>query len=119
MKKVFVIFVLGLCVTSFASAQSKEAEVKIKTSAVCKMCKKTIEKALMYEKGVKSSELDVNSKIVTIAYNPKKTNPDQLRKAIARSGYDADNVAAEEKAYSRLDDCCKKDAKHEDGADHH
>lgn len=114
MKKVFALFAFSLFTLGFVNAQSKDAEVKIKTSAVCKMCKKTIETALSYEKGVKASSLDVNSKVVTIAYNPKKTNPDELRKAIAKTGYDADNVAAEEKAYNQLDDCCKKDAHADD-----
>ncbi len=117
MKKVFVMFALSLFSFGFAFAQTQDSEVKIKTSAVCKMCKKTIETALSYEKGVKASNLDVNSKVVTIAYNPKKTNPEQLRKAIAKTGYDADSVPAEAKAYNQLEDCCKKDAKHEEGSE--
>ncbi len=118
MKKAIVMFVASLLTVGVAVAQSKDAEVKIKTSAVCKMCKKTIETALSYEKGVKSSVLDVNSKVITIAYNPKKTNPDQLREAITKTGYDADTVPAKEKAYNQLDECCKKTAHSEDHSDH-
>lgn len=85
---------------------------KIKTSAVCDMCKETIEKAMAYEKGVKTSNLDVDSKILTVTYDPKKTTIEKLRLAIVKSGYDADGQIADEKAYNNLHACCKKDVKH-------
>jgi periplasmic mercuric ion binding protein len=84
------------------------SEIKIKTSAICDMCKETIEKNLAFEKGVKKSALDVDTKIITVTYNPKKTTPEKIRLAIAKSGYDADDVPADAKAYKKLDDCCKK-----------
>jgi mercuric ion binding protein len=87
-----------------------EAKVQIKTSAVCKMCKATIEKYLAYEKGVKVSDLDVPSKVVTVVYNPKKTDISKIKKAINKSGYDADELPADAKAYDALEACCKKDA---------
>lgn len=111
MKKLLSILLVTLGVTTFGMAQTpKEAEVKIKTSAVCGMCKKTLEKALSYEKGVASASLDVDSKVITVVYNPKRTNVDKLRTAISKTGYDADEVPADPKAYTQLDDCCKKDA---------
>jgi copper chaperone CopZ len=85
-------------------------EVKIKTSAICDMCKETIEKQLAFEKGVKRSNLDVESKIVTVYYNPAKISPEKIRLAISRAGYDADDVPANKKAYDKLDGCCKKGA---------
>lgn len=72
------------------------------------MCKKTIEKALAYEKGVISSELDIMTKKVKVVYNSTKTSPEKIRKAISGSGYDADEMAADTKAYQRLPRCCKK-----------
>jgi periplasmic mercuric ion binding protein len=83
-------------------------EVKIQTSAVCGMCKERIETNMAYEKGVKKVELDNETKIVTIGYDPRKNNPDQLRQAISKIGYDADNVAADPEAYAKLPGCCKK-----------
>ena len=87
-------------------------EIKITTSAVCGMCKNTIEKAMAYEKGVKKSSLDVDSKILTVKYDPKKTTPEKIRKAVTQTGYDADEMPADPKAYGKLDACCKKDYKH-------
>lgn len=99
---------------SFAGiAQNKNtAELKVKTSAVCGMCKSTIEKELAFTKGVKKSELDVASKVVTVTYNPNKTTPEKIRQAIAKAGYDADDVPADAKAYEKLHACCKKDVEH-------
>lgn len=98
-----------------ASAQKAKEEVKIKTSAICKMCKATIERQLAFTKGVESANLDVASKVVTVTYNPKKTSLEKIKKSITESGYDADELPAEAKAYDKLEDCCKKDqAPHHD-----
>ncbi len=86
--------------------------IQIKTSAVCDMCKETMEKAMAYEKGVKESNLNVDTKILTVKYDPKRTTPEKIKLAITKAGYDADEMKADPKAYESLDACCKKDAKH-------
>jgi copper chaperone CopZ len=96
--------------TKAYSQDKKIAEIKIKTSAICDMCKETLEKNLAFEKGIKKSDLDVESKIITVTYNPEKISPEEIRKAIAKIGYDADDVPANKKAYDKLDGCCKKGA---------
>jgi len=97
-----------------AIAQEKKKnyeEVQIQTSAVCGMCEERIEHDLAFEKGVKSVVLDNETKIVTVGYSPKKTNPDKIRQAISKIGYDADDVAADPIAYEKLPGCCKKSNK--------
>jgi mercuric ion binding protein len=119
--KRFIIIILCVASLGFAAyAQTKDNApkkegielLKIKTSAVCDMCKETIEKAMAYEKGVKESNLDVDSKVLTVRYDPRKTNPDKIRKAVTAAGYDADALPAEKRAYDNLNACCKKDYKH-------
>ena len=88
----------------------KNVEIKIKTSAVCGMCKDRIEQGLAFEKGIKDVSLDVETKIATVKYNPAKITPDEIRTAISKLGYDADEVLADKKAYDKLPACCKKDA---------
>ena len=78
------------------------------------MCKEWIEEALAFEKGVKESEVNVEKQIITVTYKKNKTTPENIRKAISKAGYDADDVAADPKAYAKLDACCKKP----DDADH-
>lgn len=97
-------------VISYGSAPKLET-VKIKTSAICEMCKATIEKKLAFTKGVTESNLNLDDKVVTVTYNPKKTDVQSIKKSISEAGYDADEVMADEKGYSKLSDCCKKDAK--------
>jgi copper chaperone CopZ len=84
--------------------------ITIKTSSECEMCKDTIEKGMAFTKGVKKAVLNVETKVLTVEYNPNKTNPDEIRKAVAALGYDADDVPAEKIAYDNLDACCKKGA---------
>ena len=111
MKRILIIILALFAGTSFSKAQdagSKWATVEIKTSGICEMCKETIETALAYEKGVKKSNFDTGSHIVTVTYNSEKTSPDKIRLAISKAGYDADDVKADPKAYDKLDDCCKK-----------
>ena len=63
-----------------------------------------------YEKGVKSSNLDLDNKIVSVIYNPEKTTPEKLRTAISKLGYDADDIPLVKEAYDKLPACCKKPA---------
>lgn len=94
--------------TTTVKAQETTATITIKTSATCDMCKETIEKYVAFEKGVKTVTVDVATKMATVVYNPQKTTPEKIRIAISKSGYDADDVPADKKAYNKLDDCCKK-----------
>jgi mercuric ion binding protein len=82
--------------------------VQFKTSAVCDMCKARIEKSLAYEKGVQSATLDVPSKVLTVTYRTDKTTAPALRTAVQKTGYDADELPADARAYTRLPECCKK-----------
>lgn len=93
-------------------APPKTERVQIQTSAVCGMCEKTIKQSLMKVKGVKEAQLNMDTKVVTVVYQPKFTNPDALRTAISKVGYDADQVPADPAAYEKLHACCKKDAVH-------
>ena len=93
-----------------ASTKKGTEMVQFKTSAVCDMCKSRLEKSLAYEKGVQAANLDVPSKVLTVTYNPAKTNASALRTAVQKTGYDADAVTADARAYDRLPECCKKTA---------
>ena len=47
-----------------------------------------------------------------VTYVTKKTNPEKLRLAITKIGYDADELKADEKAYNKLPGCCQKGGMH-------
>ena len=118
MKSLLIMFLMVFGLNALSQEKTTKEEktpkfktVKIKTSAVCGMCETTIENGLTKVKGVKNSQLNVKSKIVTVKYSPKKTDPEKIRKAITLIGYDADDMPADEKAYENLHYCCKKDWK--------
>lgn len=104
-----LLFTAALANTGFSQTKKSDT-VMIKSSAVCGMCKDRIEGCFAFEKGVKSAILDLDTKEVTIVYNPSKTSPAVLRKTLSKLGYDADTVAADPVAYGKLPACCKKDA---------
>lgn len=108
MKKTGILLLMMILSAGIHAEDGKFETIKIKTSSQCDMCKERIEEALAFEKGVKTAELDIETKIVTVTYKKGKTSPEKIRKAISKVGYDADDVAADTKAYAKLDACCKK-----------
>lgn len=90
-------------------AQNKLADLDVKTSTICDMCEKTIETEMIYEKGVKKVDVDLTASVVHFQYDSRKTSPEKIRTALAGIGYDADDVKADEKAWQKLPECCKKE----------
>lgn len=111
MKNILFILFFATIFSGFTKVDPpKIAEVKIKTSAICGMCKKRIERDLGVTKGIVGSNLNLDDKVVTVTYNPKKTNPEKIKNAISKIGYDANEVIADQKAHDALPDCCQKTA---------
>ena len=104
MKKLLILLFVF---SSVFAAQAQVKNIGIQTSAVCEMCKDRLEKDLTFEKGVKSVNLDLETKVLNIAYIDGKTNPDVLRKRVTLVGYDADSLKRDPAAYDKLDPCCK------------
>ncbi|MEQ8471268.1 MAG: heavy metal-associated domain-containing protein [Marinoscillum sp.] len=109
---------LFIGLTTYAQQEPEKVDkgykVEIKTSAVCEMCKEAIESDLVFEKGVKDVNLDVDSKMLTVVYNEKKTDPQTIRKRVSKVGYHADDVKRDPIAYENLPLCCKDGAHSED-----
>jgi mercuric ion binding protein len=103
MNKIILIAIMSF----FLKGAFAQDTMYIKTSAVCETCKKIIEKDLSFEKGVKSSSLDVETKTLMVVYNPEKTTPEKVRIAVTKAGYDADSLKADPKAFKKLPECCQ------------
>ena len=90
MKKVLVLFSLILFVSfgmkSYAQT-AKTQEVKIKTFFDCANGKATIEKELLKMPGVTKVDADLNSKMVTISFDPNQMSKVRLNSVIERAGY--------------------------------
>lgn len=109
MKKIGILMALILFVSIGTNAQEtvKVKTVKIKTTAICGMCKDRIEKKLNYTKGVIFAELNIDTKIVEIKYKTKLLDEAKLKAIIAKLGYDADDTKKDEEAYAKLPKCCR------------
>lgn len=79
---------------------------------VCQTCRRTLIRGLSTQKGVRFVEVDVPNKNITVVYRPDKTNPDKIRQAVARLGYDADTIPRDSRAYMKLPACCRVDTPH-------
>lgn len=79
---------------------------------VCQTCRRTIIRGLSTQKGIRSVEVDVPNKSVTVVYRPDKTNPTNIRQALARLGYDADTIPRDTQAFMKLPACCRVDTPH-------
>lgn len=107
--RITFLFCFFLLAVTALKAQTTNAELSIKSSVICEMCKKKVEKALAF-KGVEKSSVDLKTKIITVSYDPQQTTPEQIKSAISKAGYDADEVKADPKAYKKLNKCCKKES---------
>ncbi|MBL7704963.1 MAG: heavy-metal-associated domain-containing protein [Taibaiella sp.] len=97
-----------------AQAAEKKATLTVKTSIACDHClqcsscgQNINDKIRDTEKGIRKVKVDPKANTITVTYAPDKTNPEQIKKAIAAAGFDADEVKATADAYEKLDGCCK------------
>ncbi|MFT3824094.1 MAG: cation transporter [Chitinophagaceae bacterium] len=118
MKKLLLmtIAVIGLASVGLAQVKKGIQTVTIKTPTVqCEDCKKRIEEYLKREDGVQKVNVDYKKKEAKVTYVAERTNPENIKAAIANAGYDADDVTADPEAYKKLPKCCQKPA---DGGGH-
>jgi copper chaperone CopZ len=94
---VTLLLTVFMMVSSCGFSQKNTKEIKIQTSAQCGMCKERIEGAFVYEAGVKKTTLDLQTKILTVVYNPSKTDEHKIRKSINNLGYETSGLLQEER----------------------
>ena len=91
MKKIIVLCLVALMGVGMAVAQGpKKGGKGVNTTTVfmtnldCQGCAKKINDTIPYEKGVKDVKVDVDTKTVTVTFDPAKTNNENLVKAFAK-----------------------------------
>ena len=104
--KNLILLLMFTVITTLANAQVDTLVVK--SSVLCNECKQRIEHDLSFAKGVKSNVVNLDTKEVTVVYNPEKTDPQKIRLAITKIGYDADSLKADPKAFNKLPLCCRE-----------
>jgi periplasmic mercuric ion binding protein len=72
----------------------------------CDLCKARIEKAVKVE-GVTNADWSTKTKLLTVTFDPSKTNKDALSKKLALAGHDTEKFKATEDVYANLSGCCQ------------
>ena len=106
MKKLILMALMAV-VTLGAYAQMQSVTIQTNASLKCQKCIDRFKDNVPFFKGVKDYTYDASTAKITINYDAKKTNPDNLRKEISKMGYDADAVKADPAAREKLPACCK------------
>ena len=90
--------------------QPKLQRAEIKTPhAKCEQCKQLIEStAPKFVDGLMKINVVFKRGVTLVQWYPDRTNIEEIKAAIANSGFDADDVTAAPDAYKKLPACCKK-----------
>ena len=72
--------------------KKKTQTVTFKTTIHCKNCVKKLNDTIAFEKGVKDLKVSLDDKLVTIKYDPAKTDEGTLAKAIEKLGYSVEKI---------------------------
>jgi copper chaperone CopZ len=87
--------------------QSDSTLESFKVYGNCGMCKKTIEGSLKDQEGIYSAIWDKETKLIEVNFNEESISLEEIKKKIAKVGYDSEDYRATKKAYSNLAGCCQ------------
>lgn len=100
----YVLF-LNISIHAQTKVPSKDSTIVFKVYGNCEMCKHRIETAAK-GRGVESATWDVESKLLTLDYNPSLTSSEKVQQHIANAGHDTELKKAKDLVYNELPDCC-------------
>jgi copper chaperone CopZ len=96
MKKFISLCIVALFAIGITSAQEpqkggkKSVTTTFQTTIDCQGCAKKVNNTIPYERGVKDVVVDLETKTVTVTYDPTKTNDEALVKAFAKIKIEAE-----------------------------
>lgn len=82
-----------------------DTAVAFKVSGACEMCKDRIETTAKI-RGVKKAEWDVDSKILSLIYNPSLASLEKIQNRIVAAGHDLEDKKTKDVVYNALPKCC-------------
>jgi copper chaperone CopZ len=104
-----VFFMAGLQYVN-AGSSTKTVVLKMKVEMSCANCQAKIQTGLSKAEGVEKAVADLDTKTVTITYNPDKTNKDKLVKVVEGLGYRTEFTAKD----AKIGHDCTKDGEKKD-----
>ncbi len=105
----FIAILAMISSTLFAQTTTEKTDT-IKVYGECGMCKSRIQKILKID-GISSAVWDVDTKMLTVSYNPAIITNDDIQKKIATVGHDTEKYRADDKVYEKLPGCCHYERK--------
>lgn len=100
------LFIISLLLIAPMALFAAEQTIVLDVAGNCNSCKKTIVKAAERVDGVEEASWDKKTKKLTATFDDSKTNEDAIVKAVLAVGYDVGDKKGDDKAYSKLPDCC-------------
>jgi len=97
-------FLLFLSFYSYQSFAQKDTTLIV--NGVCGMCQYTIETAVYEVNGVAEAHWDVETKVLSVSFDPGKTDLQTINEAVNASGYDTEYTTGNNEAYAELNPCC-------------
>ena len=90
---IFFLFMNGIFTGFKAKSSYAEKTIKIKcTEMTCDGCKRSITKSINTLKGIAKLDIDLESKIITVAFDDSKTDAQSIVNAVIEAGYNADLI---------------------------
>ncbi len=107
-KFIFMVCLIFSGIPSYSQSNKPSAQdttISFKVYGVCEQCKQRIETAIK-GRGVKSGVWDIESKKLSLIYNPSQTNLEKIQNRIVAAGHDLETKKAKTAVYIELPQCC-------------
>lgn len=120
---IILLMLVNSCITSYAQLKTSILkDTTIKVFGACIQCKQRIEKAVK-GRGVKKAVWDIDSKQLSLEYDPSLVSLDKIENRIVGAGHDMESKKARDVVYKELPSCCHyremesmiSESKHEGG----
>lgn len=106
MKILGILFIyLSLAIPAMGNHALPADTTQVKVAGVCGSCKNRIEKTSQGP-GLEKASWDVETKILTLVYDPAVFDPEKAVDRILAAGHDVEDRQADQKAYHALPACC-------------
>lgn len=99
-----LVFILPILLF-YSSLFSQDSVVVFKVEGKCAMCKMRIEEAGKI-RGVSKIQWDMDSRMLSLQYNPEMVTVQKVHKRIAEAGHDTELERSKDHVYKSLPDCC-------------
>lgn len=70
-------------------------------------CKRQIESAAFNVIGVTMANWNSEKQVIRVIFDESKTTLENIKKAVAKAGFDTDHFKANDEVFNKLPDCCK------------